>query len=85
MDFITGLPHLVRRHDLIWVIMDRLTKSAHFFPVQMIDLAPEYAKLLFEKSFDFMGPSVYHFRSWCPFYSKFLEILSERIGYQSEP
>jgi hypothetical protein len=29
MDFIVGLPLTARNFDLIWVIMDRLTKSAH--------------------------------------------------------
>ncbi|GJV45656.1 DNA/RNA polymerases superfamily protein [Tanacetum coccineum] len=30
MDFITGLPTTQKRHDAIWVVVDRLTKSAHF-------------------------------------------------------
>ncbi|GJX89382.1 putative reverse transcriptase domain-containing protein [Tanacetum coccineum] len=30
MDFITKLPRTPSRHDSIWVIVDRLTKSAHF-------------------------------------------------------
>ncbi|XP_024963276.1 uncharacterized protein LOC112503476 [Cynara cardunculus var. scolymus] len=29
-----GLPKTQRRHDAIWVIVDRLTKSAHFLPIQ---------------------------------------------------
>jgi hypothetical protein len=33
MDFIVGLPLTARKFDLIWVIMDRLTKSTHFIPV----------------------------------------------------
>ncbi|GKB24027.1 reverse transcriptase domain-containing protein [Tanacetum coccineum] len=32
MDFITKLPKTSNRHDRIWVIVDRLTKSAHFIP-----------------------------------------------------
>ncbi|WMV30230.1 hypothetical protein MTR67_023615 [Solanum verrucosum] len=32
MDFITGLPRSRRQHGLIWVIADRITKSAHFLP-----------------------------------------------------
>ncbi|KAJ8764933.1 hypothetical protein K2173_010398 [Erythroxylum novogranatense] len=34
MDFIMGLPRTPRRYDTIWVIVDRLTKSAHFLPVR---------------------------------------------------
>ncbi|KAL8135207.1 hypothetical protein AgCh_010028 [Apium graveolens] len=33
MDFIVGLPRTKANHDAIWVIIDRLTKSAHFIPI----------------------------------------------------
>jgi hypothetical protein len=33
MDFIVGLLLAARKFDSIWVIIDRLTKSAHFIPV----------------------------------------------------
>ncbi|GJV23359.1 putative reverse transcriptase domain-containing protein [Tanacetum coccineum] len=34
MDFITKLPRTSSGHDAIWVIIDRLTKSAHFLPMR---------------------------------------------------
>ncbi|KAJ0619192.1 putative nucleotidyltransferase, Ribonuclease H [Helianthus annuus] len=34
MDFITKLPTTPSGHDSIWVIVDRLTKSAHFLPIR---------------------------------------------------
>ncbi|XP_043809118.1 uncharacterized protein LOC122722473, partial [Manihot esculenta] len=34
MDFVVGLPAASNRLDSIWVIVDRLTKSAHFIPVR---------------------------------------------------
>ncbi|GJU75718.1 putative reverse transcriptase domain-containing protein [Tanacetum coccineum] len=37
MDFITKLLKTSNRHDIIWVIVDRLTKSAHFIPTQETD------------------------------------------------
>jgi hypothetical protein len=33
MDFVVGFPLTTRRHDLIFVVVDTLTKSAHFIPV----------------------------------------------------
>ncbi|GJT50049.1 putative reverse transcriptase domain-containing protein [Tanacetum coccineum] len=34
MDFTTKLPRTSSGHDIIWVIVDRLTKSAHFLPMR---------------------------------------------------
>ncbi|XP_075092246.1 uncharacterized protein LOC142172513 [Nicotiana tabacum] len=45
MDFITGLPNSRRKFNSIWVIMDRLTKSAHFHPVRTTYSAEDYASL----------------------------------------
>lgn len=33
--FVVGLPKTTKGHDAIWVIMDRLTKSAHFLPIKI--------------------------------------------------
>ena len=35
MDFVVGLPLTRRKHDAIWVVVDRLTKSAHFLPIRI--------------------------------------------------
>ncbi|KAK2403898.1 putative mitochondrial protein [Trifolium repens] len=43
MDYVGGLPHNQRGQDSIWVIVDRLTKSAHFIPVKSTYKAPQYA------------------------------------------
>jgi len=34
MDFVVGLPKTQKDYDSIWVIVDRLTKVAHFLPVR---------------------------------------------------
>src|SRR5579883_1549543 len=49
MDFIVGLPTTSQHHDLIWVIVDRLTKSAHFIPVHSTYRARRYAELYLER------------------------------------
>src|SRR3954471_20906396 len=38
MDFITGLPRSSKGHDSIWVIVDHLTKVAHFILGQLTNL-----------------------------------------------
>src|SRR5262249_1238237 len=45
MDFIQGLPRTPSSHDTIWVIVDRLTKSAHFLPVRSTYSLKRYAEL----------------------------------------
>jgi hypothetical protein len=45
MDFIGGLPHTSRGYNSIWVIVDRLTKSAHFIPVATTYRIRQYAEL----------------------------------------
>jgi hypothetical protein len=45
MDFVVGLPSTLRQHDAVWVIVDRLTKSAHFIPVRMDFPRERLAKL----------------------------------------
>ncbi|GKE09067.1 putative reverse transcriptase domain-containing protein [Tanacetum coccineum] len=37
MEFVTKLPKTSSGHDTIWVIVDRLTKSAHFIPTRTTD------------------------------------------------
>ena len=49
MDFIMGLPRTTKGYDSIWVIVDRLTKSAHFLPVDTRYSVKKYAKLYFDR------------------------------------
>ncbi|KAL0534048.1 hypothetical protein IC582_028325 [Cucumis melo] len=43
MDFITGLPRTLRGFTVIWVVVDRLTKSAHFVPGKSTYTASKWA------------------------------------------
>ena len=45
MDFVTHLPRTSRKHDAVWVIVDRLTKSTHFLVVRMTLTLEEFCKL----------------------------------------
>ena len=45
MDFVIGLPPSQRHHDSIWVMVDRLTKSDHFFPGHTSYTDEDYARL----------------------------------------
>ncbi|GKF45418.1 putative reverse transcriptase domain-containing protein, partial [Tanacetum coccineum] len=45
MDFISGLPRTPSGYDSIWVIVDRLTKSAHFLPIKKTDSIEKLAQL----------------------------------------
>ena len=45
MDFIMGLPRTSKGYNSIWVIVDRLTKLAHFLLVDSKYSARKYAKL----------------------------------------
>ncbi|KAL2226504.1 UNVERIFIED_CONTAM: Transposon Tf2-12 polyprotein, partial [Sesamum indicum] len=44
-DFVIGLPRTFRKHDAIWVIVDRLTKSAHFLPIRQNDSLDKLTEL----------------------------------------
>jgi hypothetical protein len=45
MDFVVGLPLTARKFNSIWVIVDRLTKSAHFLPINANYNARKYAEI----------------------------------------
>ncbi|KAA3461417.1 reverse transcriptase [Gossypium australe] len=45
MDFVSELPLTPTKKDSVWVIIDRLTKSAHFIPVQTDYSLQKFAKL----------------------------------------
>jgi transposase InsO family protein len=45
MDFIVGLPRTQSGYDSIWVIVERLTKVAHFIPVKTTYSGPQLAEL----------------------------------------
>ena len=49
IDFIVGLPRTQRGYDFIWVIVDRLTKVAHFLLVKTTYLGARLVELYMER------------------------------------
>jgi hypothetical protein len=45
MNFIMGLPITQSGYDSIWVIVDRLTKVAHFIPIKTTHSGPQLVEL----------------------------------------
>ena len=58
MDFVTGLPRTTDGFDSIWVIVDRLTKSAHFLPVKKIYSTDRLIRLYINRIVCFHGVPV---------------------------
>ncbi|GKE45882.1 reverse transcriptase domain-containing protein, partial [Tanacetum coccineum] len=58
MDFITKLPKTSSGYNTIWVIVDRLTKSAHFLPMKETDLMERLMRLYLKKVVSRHGVSV---------------------------
>ena len=54
MDFITGLPK-VQGNDCIYVVVDRLTKFAHFYAISTKYNAVQVAELFFKEVFRLHG------------------------------
>ena len=49
MDFVTHFPRTPWGHDAVWVIMDRLTKSAHFLAVRMTFTLERFCRLYIQE------------------------------------
>jgi len=45
MDFMIGMPRTIRQHDGVWVIVDKLTKAAHFLPIKATFTSKQLANL----------------------------------------
>jgi transposase InsO family protein len=83
MDFIMGLPRTQSGYDSIWVIVDRLTKVAHFIPVKTTYFGPYLAELYMSRIVCLHGVSkkIVSDRG-TQFTSKFWERLHETLDTQ---
>jgi hypothetical protein len=81
MDFIVGLPSTSQRHDSIWVIVDRLTKTAHFLPVHTTYNAKKYAEIYLDQIVRLHGiPKTIISDRGAQFVSCFWEQLQQALG-----
>ena len=81
MDFVSGLPRTQKGHDAVWVIVDRLTKSAHFLPVNMKYSMEKLAQLYMDEIVRLHGVPVSIVSDRDPrFVSRFLQQLQGTLG-----
>ena len=83
MDFVVGLPRTRRKHDSIWIMVDRLTKSTHFIPVKSTYRDEDYARLYIEEIVSLHGISlsiIYDRRA--QFTLHFLRSIKKSLGKQ---
>jgi hypothetical protein len=81
MDFIVGLPKTTKGFDSIWVIIDRLTKIAHFLPVKTKYTVVAYAELYIARILSLHGvPKTIVSDRGPQFVSKFWEELHKSLG-----
>ncbi|GJW08456.1 putative reverse transcriptase domain-containing protein [Tanacetum coccineum] len=81
MDFVTKLPRTSSGHDTIWVIVDRLTKSAHFLPMREDYKMDRLARLYLNEIVARHGVpiSIIPDRDSC-FTSRFWQSMQEALG-----
>ena len=81
MDFIVGLPNTSQHHDYIWVIVDKLTKTAHFIPVHTEYQAKKYAEIYIDRNVCLHGvPKAIISDHGTQFVAWFWEQLQEALG-----
>ncbi|GKG31228.1 reverse transcriptase domain-containing protein, partial [Tanacetum coccineum] len=83
MDFVTKLPKTSNGHDTIWVIVDRLTKSAHFIPTQVTDSMEILTRLYIKEIVSRHGVSISIILDRdSHFTSRFWQSLQNALGTQ---
>ena len=55
MDFITGFPRIVRKHDSIMVVMDKLSKLSHCIPIKSTHKVSDVVNIFMRELFKFHG------------------------------
>ena len=81
MDFVTALPRTPSGYEVVWVIVDRLTKSAHFIPLRVGCSLEKMAQLYIREIVRLHGVPVDIVSDRDPrFISRFWQSLDETLG-----
>ncbi|GKE92525.1 putative reverse transcriptase domain-containing protein [Tanacetum coccineum] len=83
MDFITKLPKTSNGYDIIWVIVDRLTKFAHFIPTRETDSMETLTRLYIKEIVSWHGVPISIISDRVShFTSRFWQSLQSALGTQ---
>ena len=88
MDFMVGLPLTGRKHESVLVVVDRLTKSAHFLPVRTDYLLDKLAELYIKEIVRLHGILISiisdrDLRFTSRFWGKLQEALGTRLNFST--
>jgi transposase InsO family protein len=81
IDFIDGLPNTSQKHDSIWVIVDRLTKMAHFISLHTTYTTKKYIEIYLDRIICLHGvPKMIISDRGAQFVARFWEHLQASLG-----
>ena len=88
MDFMVGLPVTGRKHDSVWVVVDRLTKSAYFLLVRTDYSLDKLAELYIREIVQLHGIPISNISDRDPrvssrFWGKLQEALGTRLNFST--
>ena len=83
MDFVSALPRTPAGNEVVWVVVDRLTKSAHFIPLRVGCTMEKLARLYVKEIVRLHGvPKEIISDRDSRFVSRFWQSLHEALGTQ---
>ena len=81
MDFIVGLPTPVQGHDLVWVVVEQLTKMCKFIPTKSAIKTPKLVRLFVDQLYKLYGlPNNIVSDHDCKINSHFWRAIFHRLG-----
>lgn len=76
MYLVIGLPQALKAQDVIWVVVDRLTKIAHFIPIKVESSIEKLTELYIQEIVRLRSTNINNVRSRFALYLKILEKLA---------